>query len=112
MSPVTDKQQDKDYSLLNLMYVFFVGMSLTVDVSIFDGDLQAVKTEQPLLFQKDVTIVPKLSQFDIINPGKNSDIVNPGKNYVEIINPGKKLNMTLLIKVKTLTLLIQVQHSV
>jgi hypothetical protein len=24
-----------------------------------------------LLFQKDIIIVPKLSQFDIINPGKN-----------------------------------------
>jgi hypothetical protein len=53
------------------MYIFLVGMSLTIDVSIFDGDLQTVKTEQPLLFQKDIIIVPKLSQFDIINPGKN-----------------------------------------
>jgi len=64
------------------MYIFLVGMSLTVDVSIFDGDLQAVRTEQPLLFQKNIITVPKLSQFDIINPGKNSDIVNPGKNSV------------------------------
>ena len=46
------------------------GMSLTVDVSMFYGDLQTVKTEQPLLFQKDIIIVPKLSQFDIINPGE------------------------------------------
>ena len=53
------------------MYIFLVGMSLTVDVSMFYGDLQTVKTEQPLLFQKDIIIVPKLSQFDIINPGKN-----------------------------------------
>ncbi|XP_052072932.1 dedicator of cytokinesis protein 4-like isoform X3 [Mytilus californianus] len=47
-----------------------VGMSLTFDVSVYDGDLQAVKTDYPVLFTKDITIIPKLSQFDVINPGE------------------------------------------
>ncbi|CAC5402947.1 DOCK3 [Mytilus coruscus] len=47
-----------------------VGMSLTFDVSVYDGDLQAVKADYPVLFTKDITIIPKLSQFDVINPGE------------------------------------------
>ncbi|XP_071162209.1 dedicator of cytokinesis protein 4-like isoform X6 [Mytilus edulis] len=56
-----------------------VGMSLTFDVSVYDGDLQSVKTDYPVLFTKDITIIPKLSQFDVINPAFYVDTVIRGE---------------------------------
>ena len=45
-------------------------MSLTMDVTVYDLGLPAVRAENPVLFQKDISVIPRLSQFDVINPGK------------------------------------------
>ncbi|XP_060079192.1 dedicator of cytokinesis protein 4-like [Ylistrum balloti] len=48
-----------------------VNLGVTFSFKMFQGDLQAIKTEEAILFSKGVTVIPKLSFTDlIINPGQ------------------------------------------
>ncbi|XP_069142265.1 dedicator of cytokinesis protein 4-like [Argopecten irradians] len=48
-----------------------VNLGVTLSFKMFQGDLQAIKTEEAILFTKGVTVIPKLSFTDlIINPGQ------------------------------------------
>ncbi|XP_033744691.1 dedicator of cytokinesis protein 4-like isoform X3 [Pecten maximus] len=48
-----------------------VNLGVTFSFKMFQGDIQAIKTEEAILFSKGVTVIPKLSFTDlIINPGQ------------------------------------------
>ncbi|XP_021369195.1 dedicator of cytokinesis protein 4-like isoform X3 [Mizuhopecten yessoensis] len=48
-----------------------LNLGVTFSFKMFQGDLQAIKTEEAILFSKGVTLIPKLSFTDlIINPGQ------------------------------------------